>query len=322
MFAVILLVLFVNFSNVYSNESSNDNLIEDELNENILFLDKSLTTGLLNPPLNETINDLNEILVQLIKRIENNPILFNIPEFLRNFMNLMKKINEIVEKSAKSAKINTKVKEGLMKLDFLVSKLNVLMKTYAKIENIKPIEKTNDTSIPESFDYWSIIWKTINKIETQLSKTTELVRNTQTNNHGLNSDITRNQLIFEVLSQIRNKIATNDTLQKISNERSVGMNQIMAQVMARVDSLTTTTRMPIVSRPPPNTGLIGTIFSRIRGILTNQATRPTLPPTATTVAMTSYRRDIDAMVKQIMEELFSDNSLDLLTEKSAQPNFV
>lgn len=320
MFALLLWFFFVDFSLVYSNDFLNENLIDDLMDGNVLFLDKSANTGLLNPPLNQTLNELNEILLQLIKRIESNPILFNVPEFLKNFMNLMKKINEIVEKSAKSAKIDAKVKESLMKLDFSVSKLTVLMKTYAKIENIKPLDKPNDTSIPESFDYWSIIWKTVNKIESQLSKTSDSVGKTQKN--GLNSDLIRNQLIFEVLSKIRNQLATNETLQKMADERSLGMDKIMARVMARVDSLraTITTQTPVTSRPTPNGGIIGSIFSRIRDLLINQTNRPIPPPAATKAPMAAYKNDIESMVKQIMEELFADNAIDLSTDKNAKPN--
>ena len=317
-FIIILSLLMFDFSGIQSIGTSSD---DNELGV-INFFNNNSTEG---QSMNETLIDLNKILTYLVGKVENNPIVLENREFLRAFSHLLNKVNDIIESMENSNLIDSETDENLKTLKSSKHKLNELMKFYVKT-TLSPLTNTTDSTSTDSLDYWSFVWKIIDKIETQLSKSSKTsqsngtsITTTKTMNSRLSlpSDPLKNRIIFQVLSEIRAEIASNDTLKQIS-DKSFTVNQLISKVVEVVDKTSVSTKLSTTSRPtqsiPQSNGLIGAIFSRFKNLLNNSLMRATTsPPMRTTPAVVkgidSNDYNIKDIVTQVISQLVRENQL-------------
>ena len=309
---IFMSILVFGCSRVYSSIVNNRNPLE-EPNE-----DTVLNERLSSPEstLNQTITDLNEILSYLVNRIEYNPSLLHDHQFFKGFISLINRITNITENLVNLRnrnKIDNTIEENLKILNSFKNKFNDLMKSYVKT-TLKPLNNSTDITSTESIDYWNIIWKLIDKIDNQISKLNQTKdSNPTTEAMGFirPSDPLRNMVIMKVLTQIKDQLASNDTLAQIN--KALTLKDLIAKVVDVVDktfAVTTigttprTTRRTATTRPPPiSNGIINSIFSRIKNVFGNQ--RASIAPNIMTTPSIAVTENKDETVKDIISHVIN-----------------
>ena len=260
--------------------------------------------------LNQSIADLNKVLSYLVKRIEGNQTLFTNRKFFQGFIALLNRITNITDNLGNSSSVDTTVDETLKNLNSFKQKLNDLMKSYIKTTS-EPLDNTTDTSSTESLDYWNVIWKLIDKIDNQVSNLRE-TNYSSSSTEALGfirpSDPNRNMIILRVLTQIKERLASNETFAQIN--KSLTLRDLVSKVVNVVDmsfTAPTFTTTPMPTTKPRGNGIINSIFSRLKDVFNNQM-RATTPSITTSMIEVNENNEqhIKNIVSQVVDQILKE----------------